>query len=105
MKYFYHDTKENNEPEDRPCDFNRAIEVFYHLSDTKGSFFGLKNDTGQVVQFAWESDDVWQVDIPDTQKNGSYTGLWNYEQCVSYMSDFFLEKNITKIKDLKFETW
>jgi len=105
MKYFFHDTKEDNEPEDRPCDVNKALEVFYYLSDSKGSFFGLKNDTNQIVQFAWESNNVWYVDIPIVNKSGSYIGLWNYEQCVTFISQFFLGKATLQIDDLKFEHW
>jgi len=44
----------------------KAIEEFYHLCDDNGSFFGLQNQNGAVLQFSWEDEDEWLVDMPST---------------------------------------
>jgi len=62
MKIFLYDSETDYKVDNYEVDLEEALDEFYALSDEDGSFFGV-TDNNTILQFAWEGDDKWLVDI------------------------------------------
>lgn len=102
MKIFYYDAEsQNNFVDDESIEsIDEVIEEFFYLSDEEGSFFGLVSENEQVVQFGWEKEDIWHVDIPlksTFESDDIRTSLQkfsNYDECINIIKNVYEEKNI-----------
>jgi hypothetical protein len=105
MKYFFYDATDDEYDDDESNDgfksngtIDEILQSFYDLSEEAGSFLGLENEQGLVLQFMRNSDDKWLIDIPEAEKEGSWQKYADYDECVSLIEDFYNEKpvDITK---------
>ncbi len=85
MKVFYQDYVidegiESNDP--READLSFALELFYELTDDKDNFYGIIDSEERCIQFAWESQDKWLVDIPNPPDFMNYQKYADYDECV-----------------------
>ena len=103
MKIFFFDADNGARRDDYECDLDEAINAFYELSDVKGSFLGLVNESGKVVQFAWLDDDKWVIDIPLPERGGSLSKLGDYEMCQQIIIDYFNGISPESLDGLEFE--
>jgi hypothetical protein len=103
MKIFFYDADTEAQRDEYEGDLDEAINEFYELSDVKGSFFGLVNETGKVVQFAWMDDDKWTIDIPLPEQGGSLSRYGDYELCQQVIIDYFNGISPELLAGLKFE--
>jgi hypothetical protein len=101
MKYFFYDVTDDEYDDDESNDgfeddgtIDEILQSFYDLSEEDGSFLGLENEQGQVLQFMWNSNDDWIVDIPEMEKEGSWQKHADYDECVMFIEDFYNEKPI-----------
>jgi len=96
MKYFHCDITDYNNDEDESNDvfsadgtLDEILQDFFDLPEEDGSFLGLENEQGQVIQFMWEGDNNWLVDIPVMEKEGSFQKHADYDGCVDFIEQFF----------------
>lgn len=100
MVSFMYDKETENGFDEEVLSLEEAIEEFYYLSDEDGSFFGLVSENRQVIQFSWEKEDIWNVDIPlksTFQSDDTRTSLQkyaNYDECINIIKNVYEEKNI-----------
>jgi len=103
MICFMYDVETDNGFEEEVLSLNEAIEEFYYLSDEKGSFFGIETKNQQIIQFSWEDDDTWLVDIPlksTFQSDSTVTSLQkyaNYDECINIIENTYNEKSINNL--------
>lgn len=103
MKVFFLDNKTGAGRDDYDADLNEAINVFYTLSDTLGSFFGLVNDSGEIVQFAWIDDDKLLINIPLPERDGALHKYADYATCQQVIIDYYHGKSPELLDDLMFK--
>jgi hypothetical protein len=97
MKYFYCDiTIDDYDDDDGSNDrfeddgtLDEILQSFYDLTEEDGSFLGLENEHEQVMQFMWNSDNDWIVDIPEMDKEGSLQKHSNYDECIILIEKFY----------------
>ena len=101
MKYFYNDVIDDDFEDDEDDDIfegdgtlDDILHSFYDLSEEDGSFLGLENEQETVIQFMWESDSEWLVDIPDIEKEGSWQKHADYDECILLIEKFFNNNQI-----------
>jgi len=70
------------------------------LSDEEGSFLGIKTKK-KTIQFAYEDDDKWLVDIPYDMKNFICLQKYvNYDECTEIIRSIFYGTPPEKIEGL-----
>lgn len=100
MKVYLYDVESDYELQDEELNLEQAITEFYELSDLEGSFFGI-NTTKEPLQFAWENDDKWLVDIPaDIEKMLCLQKYASYEECIEIIKSIFSGTNPKDIDGL-----
>jgi hypothetical protein len=111
MKYFYYDvTDYDYDDEDESNEFeddgtlDEILQSFYDLSEEDGSFLGLENEQGKIIQFMWNDNNNWLVDIPKIEKEGSLQKHADYDECVALIKKFYGE-DIIDISDFTFQTF
>jgi len=101
MIFFMYDVETDNGFDEEVLSLDEAIEVFYYLSDEKGSFFGIENDNQQIIQFSWEDDDIWLVDIPLKStfeiNQVSLQKYAHYDECINIIKDTYNNKSINNL--------
>ncbi len=104
MKLFYYDELNNEEANDKEATIEIALDDFYKLSDNEKSFFGIINKKGEVIQFTWEDEDTWLIDIPyDVENKKSLQKHGNYEECVRIIKLIFQGISVRDLKGFKLE--
>jgi len=103
MKIFFSDSETGARRDAYEADLDEAIDVFYELSDLKGSFFGLVNDSGKIVQFAWMDNDKWTINIPLPERLGALHKFGDYETCQQVIIDYFNGISPELLDGLEFE--
>ena len=89
MKIFLYDAESDYELQDEELNLEQAITEFYELSDIKGSFFGIKN-VPKTIQFAWEEEDKWLVDVLYDMKNFICLQKYaSFDECVEIIKSLF----------------
>jgi len=101
MKFFMYDVETDNGFDEEVLSLDEAIEAFYYLSDEKGSFFGIKTKNQQIIQFSWEDDDIWLVDIPLKStfeiNQVSLQKYANYDECINIIKNTYNNKSINNL--------
>ena len=105
MKIFYYDaeTENNFVGDEKIKNIDEVIEDFFYLSDIDGSFFGLISENKQVIQFSWEKDDIWSVDIPlksTFESDDIRTSLQkyaNYDECINIIENTYYNRSINNL--------
>lgn len=104
MKIFYYDAYKDEGIESKKtteASKERAIKYFFELTDFDGTFFGVINDEEKVVQFAWQDDNKWLVDIPyDIANYMSLQKYATYEKCVNIIKAVYSGTPPEKINGL-----
>ena len=111
MKYFYYDvTDYDYDDEDESNEFeddgtlDEILQRFYDLSEEDGSFLGLEDEQERVIQFMYNDSNDWLVDIPKTEKKGSWQKHASYDECVALIEKFYSGDTID-ISDFTFQTF
>ncbi len=103
MIVFLYNSESDSELLDEELDINEALTEFYELSDEKGSFFGIKTKKG-VIQFAWEDEDNWLVDLPNPPSFLNPQRYASYDECVEIIKSIFkgiLPENVDGLVKVK----
>lgn len=101
MKYFLNDEKiEYSIDEPIHGELENVLTEFYELTEDDGSFLGLENDDGKILQFAWEGDDKWLVDIPYSESMTTLQKFASYDECVQIIKDVFRGQRFEDIEGL-----
>ncbi len=100
MKIFLYDVESDYEVTDYEVDLEKALDEFYELSDEDGSFFGVKDNNDTTLQFSWESDDKWLVDIPVELGKYSLQKYASYDECVELIKSYYEGKSPMEIAGL-----
>ena len=98
MKVYYQDyyLDEGIASDDpREGDLEFALNTFYDLTDEENNFFGIEDNAGKCIQFMWESQDKWLVDIPQAPSNISFQKYSDYEECVVMIKETYRKNSIT----------
>ena len=73
---------------------------FYQLSDNKDSFFGIKKGEDSI-QFTWEDEDKWLIDVPYDMKNFICLQKFSdYNECYEIIKSIYEGAIIKEIKNL-----
>lgn len=89
MIIFLYDVESNYEIKDEDLELGEALTEFYELSDEMGTFFGIQTDNG-LIQFAWEDEDKWLVEVPNDSKNRKFLQRFaTYDECVEIIKSIF----------------
>lgn len=89
MKVYLYDIESDYELQDEELNFEQARTEFYELSDEEGSFFGIKAPK-ESIQFAWEKDAMWLVDVPTDMANMLCLQKYaTYEECIEIIESIF----------------
>ncbi|MCX2583698.1 hypothetical protein [Pedobacter sp. MR22-3] len=101
MKIFLFDPEYDYELEDYDASLEEAIEAFYDLPDVKGTFFGLFDNDNRFVQFAWNAQDEWLIDIPsdsfETTKK-SFQLYGSYDKCIKIINILFKDTTVSQLQ-------
>ncbi len=100
MKIFLYDAETDYKETDYEVELDIALDEFYELSDTDGSFFGVMDNNDKILQFAWEGDDKWLVDIPIEPGKYSLQKYVSYDEGVDLIKGYYQGKNLTEIAGL-----
>lgn len=100
MKIFLYDTEIDNEVNDHKAGLEEALDEFYALSDEDGSFFGIEDSNNKILQFSWEDDNKWLIDIPVEPGKYSLQKYANYEECIDLIKNFYQGEKPTEIAGL-----
>lgn len=83
---------------DEELSLEETLKEFYNLSDKDGSFLGIRMENKQIIQFSYESNNMWLVDIPLRSsfdiEQVSLQKYADYDECVSIISNTFYHKDI-----------
>jgi len=74
-----------------------VIDSFYKLYDENGSFWGIEDNEGKILQFYWLYDDTWLVDIPVPPDFINYQKKADYEECILIIKNILKEKKINPV--------
>ena len=94
MKIFLYNSETeyefNDIEDDDDTDMETALEEFYELSQ-EGSFFGIVTPNGRTIQFLYQSNDDWLLDIPskDKPQEEFYQRLATYNECLEIIKSVF----------------
>ena len=91
MKYFYSDVNDPFSDISKEGDLGDILKSFVDLSKENGSFLGLINDNGLILQFMCEGEDEFIADIPKIESNGSFQKNLNFKMCIDLIEDFYNE--------------
>lgn len=89
MKYFYSDVNESISDISKEGNLEEILMSFNNLSKDDGSFLGLINGNEEIIQFMCKGENKWIADIPKIEDNGSFQRNLSFEQCISFIKDFF----------------
>lgn len=99
MKVFYYDAYLDEGIDSDNCKIvtlDEAIDYFYGLTDEIGSFIGFVDSNENVIQFAWEREDIWLVDIPKVEYSFAFQKEASYEEIVEIIRIVFKENKIVE---------
>jgi hypothetical protein len=82
-----------------------AMDEFENLSDSEGCFFGLIDESGNIVQFMWNADHSLTVDIPRPAQGGSLKKQASFDECLALLASFGNGIHVNRIPGLTFEAW
>ncbi len=108
MHYFLYDASTDREIESaHPVDgsLDVIVEEFHTVSQEDGSFFGVIDATGKVLQFYWDDEGIVHIDIPLPQKHGSMTKPTIAEDCLRMLELAYTGGDPSTWDDLKFIPW
>lgn len=100
MEIFLYDVESDYEVTDYEVNLEKALDEFYELSEEDGSFFGLKDSSGNFIQFAWTSENKWLLDIPIEPPKLSLQRYANYDECVGIIKAAYEGKHYSEIQEL-----
>ncbi|AIY14023.1 hypothetical protein [Cellulophaga baltica] len=101
MKAFLYDIESEYELENEELKLDEILTEFYQLSEQEGSFIGIKTET-EPIQFAYETQDKWLVDVPYDIKNRLTLQKYaSYDECVEIIKQVYSGFSPTKIEGLK----
>ena len=76
---------------------DEIIDSFYKLYDEDGSFWGIEDNEGKILQFCWLYSDTWLVDIPVPPDFINYQKKADYEECILIIKNVLKEKKVNPI--------
>jgi len=97
MKIFSSDLEDDIDISTDVLTEEEIINNFYELYDEQGSFWGIEDNAGKVLQFYWLYDETWLVDIPVPPDFINYQKKADYEECVLIIKNILKEKKINPI--------
>lgn len=108
MEYFFHDEKsqrgvESFEPFDGMAE--DILPVWDALSRQKGSFLGVRNPEGMVLQCMWLDKATVILDVPQPRRRGSLSKTSTFQECREQLAFVLGGGDPTKIDGLVFEQW
>ncbi|MCF6348446.1 MAG: hypothetical protein L3J20_09130 [Flavobacteriaceae bacterium] len=99
MIIFLYSVEGDYELKDEDLNLEESLTEFYELSDEKGSFFGVKTKNG-IIQFAWENENKWLVDLPNPPSFLNLQRYASYDECVEIIKSIFKDVLPENIEDL-----
>jgi hypothetical protein len=108
MRYFYCDTRTGSHIESSAAVNGSHADIllaWQSLSQSRGSFFGIFCESGQVLQFRWDSDRDVIIDIPTPEMHGSFTKLSSFQECTCCLMDCLSGSDPRFIPGLDFFQW
>ncbi len=101
MKYFFNNEK-TGESIDTPveADLETVLNAFRNLPADRSSFLGLENNAGKILQFAWEDQNKWLVDIPDMQTMTAKQRFATDNDCIEIITGIFSGRTFEEIARL-----
>lgn len=108
MKVFFENLTQNTKiPIDFPLEAvkEQALEIFQSLPEDDGSYFGLVNDSGGVLQFSKYNRFMWLVEIPDMANHGYFQSICNKNQCEKLIFSVFEGVDPMEVYPFKFESY
>jgi hypothetical protein len=104
--YWDHEADEGiSSDEPQEATVGEAIDYMEMLPITDGDFLGLELAGGETIQFMYNEDESIHVDIPDTEKAGSYTKTVDIDECVQMIRDIYGGKKPAELEGIVFESW
>jgi len=100
MKIFSSDLEEDLDISKNRLSAEEIIKNFYELYDEQGSFWGIEDDDGTILQFYWLQDDIWLVDIPVPPTFINYQKKADYEECTLIIKNILKEKKVHTISGM-----
>lgn len=105
MKVFLYDVETDYEFDDSQTndetDLETALDEFYNLSEEDGSFFGVIDEQDNCIQFVWEAQDKWLVDIPKPPSFLNLQKFADYDECVDIIKKYFTQKKLKNLMGCK----
>jgi hypothetical protein len=93
----------STEPIEMNCD--QVLSEWDGLSRASGTFLGIVNLPGQVLQFMWEESEMVLIDVPLLEKGGSLTKESSFEECRELITRIYKGENPLSLSDLRFVSW
>jgi hypothetical protein len=102
MKFFFNN-EETGESVDTSVEavVGDVLTVFDNLPADRSSFLGLEDDSGKILQFAWEDENKWLVDIPDMKTRTARQKFATDSECLEIIREAFAGQPFEKISGLK----
>ncbi|MET4083230.1 hypothetical protein ABIB40_003199 [Pedobacter sp. UYP30] len=103
MKIYYHDyyTDEGIDTYNpREADLPYTLDIFYNLTDEENNFFGIVDGNNRCIQFAWENQDKWLVDIPNPPSDLNYQTYADYDGCIAMIKDVYQLNKVVRFEGM-----
>ena len=102
MKFFFNNEK-TGESVDTPVEakVGDVLTVFDNLPADRSSFLGLEDNSGRILQFAWEDNNKWLVDIPDMQTKTARQKFATDSDCREIIRGIFAGRTFDEVAGLK----
>ncbi len=108
MNIFFHNIADNLEVEtDEPLfgSLEQAVEIFHNLPDYDGSYLGLVNTDGNVVQISKYDRFLFLIEIPIYEQQGAYSVLFTYFQVMDLLAKLYQGFDPYDIPGLNFDKY
>lgn len=97
MKIFYQNyTTDEGVDGNNPIELNleETLEIFENLQSEEDNFFGLVDDYQKCIQFVYEDDNTWLIDVPNPPTFENLQAYGTYDECVSLIKKIYKENKI-----------
>jgi hypothetical protein len=100
MKIFSSDLEDEINLSENTLSEDGILDNFYNLYNEEGSFWGIEDNEGNILQFCWLYDNTWLVDIPVPPDFVNYQKKADYEECILIIRNILSDNKVNPVEGM-----